>query len=220
MGNTIQARPSPGGANVRFVGLGADNINKAGLWTISGNLIGSQITNIHIRYCRGIVISGNSIYSGHGRNIVVEHSGYITVGPNSFDYNPGYRAEQLVTLGDGVVFDHCFGCNLTGAVLSDTRAGTAEQGGAVEIRHSRAIAVTACQIINPRHRGIEMTDVEACRVSGCTIRAEPGSSMQQAIRLTGGSGNMIDHNMVSAGRAGDIVVAAADQARLIGNVTI
>src|SRR5262245_51299584 len=38
VGNTIQAKDSPGGANVRLVGVGKDDPNAVGLLAISGNL--------------------------------------------------------------------------------------------------------------------------------------------------------------------------------------
>ncbi len=64
-GNTIQAKYSPGGANVRILGYNAKENHKAGMFSIVSNLIGSQETNVHLVACRGVVISGNVIYSGH-----------------------------------------------------------------------------------------------------------------------------------------------------------
>ena len=57
--NTIQATYSAGGANIRFIGgPGSDDAGsmnrKAGMWTIAGNLIGSQEINIHLLRARGI----------------------------------------------------------------------------------------------------------------------------------------------------------------------
>src|SRR5690606_19574325 len=63
-GNTIQGRPSPGGANIRFIGPPSRTDRyPIGLWTISGNLIGNQTVNIHLRNARGIAITGNQIYT-------------------------------------------------------------------------------------------------------------------------------------------------------------
>ncbi|MFP6703891.1 MAG: right-handed parallel beta-helix repeat-containing protein, partial [Planctomycetaceae bacterium] len=93
--NTIQATASANGANIRMIGSPGEDretVNhKAGMWTISGNLIGSQRTNIHLTSVRGVVISGNHIYSGHHRNLLIESSRNIVVGPNCFGHNPDYR---------------------------------------------------------------------------------------------------------------------------------
>src|SRR5690606_22281674 len=64
--NTIQARYAPGGANIRFISRPEPKL-KAGLFAITGNLIGSQETNIDLLHANGITITGNVIYSGHQR---------------------------------------------------------------------------------------------------------------------------------------------------------
>ena len=70
--NTIQATYSPGGANIRFIGSADAGDHRTGMWTISGNLIGSQNVGIHLTSARGFAIEGNYIYSGHCRNVLVE----------------------------------------------------------------------------------------------------------------------------------------------------
>ena len=73
-GNTIQATYSSHGANLRIHGGDEPDAARAGMWTITGNLIGSQQTNIHLTATRGVTISGNYVYSGHHRNLLVESS--------------------------------------------------------------------------------------------------------------------------------------------------
>ncbi|HEY8503314.1 MAG TPA: glycosyl hydrolase family 28-related protein, partial [Gemmataceae bacterium] len=68
VGNTIQARESPNGANVRLQGVGRESPNAVGLLAITGNLLGSEETVLHLQSCRGVVVSGNSIYSGYKRS--------------------------------------------------------------------------------------------------------------------------------------------------------
>ena len=60
-GNTIQAIPSPGGANIRFAGTSRNN-EKIGLWSITGNHISNQTVNIDLCHTRGISITGNTFY--------------------------------------------------------------------------------------------------------------------------------------------------------------
>jgi len=72
VGCTIQAKHSPNGANVRIRG-GEENPNQVGLLAITGNLIGSQATAVHLQSCRAISLTGNSIYSGYLNAIVAEN---------------------------------------------------------------------------------------------------------------------------------------------------
>src|SRR5262249_4300474 len=76
VGNTVQAVESPGGANIRLLGA-RDHPNAVGLFTISGNLIGSQATAIDLHSCRSVVITGNSIYSGYQHAIVAEDAEHL-----------------------------------------------------------------------------------------------------------------------------------------------
>src|SRR5687768_604381 len=61
---TIQAKRSPGGANIRIEGAPDPLSKTAGLWTIVGNVIQSQDINLLLRSCRAVVVSGNSFCSG------------------------------------------------------------------------------------------------------------------------------------------------------------
>src|SRR5690606_18101592 len=69
-GNTIQAAPSPGGANIRFTGP-SGNSNKVGLWSITGNYISNQEVNILLENSRGVNITGNTFQGGFDRHIVI-----------------------------------------------------------------------------------------------------------------------------------------------------
>ena len=87
-GNTIQAKPSPGGANILMIGHSPQTNNKVGLFAIAGNLIGSQETHPLIA-ARGVTISGNAI-TMDSRNLL-ENTRKIRVGDNSLphpDYGP------------------------------------------------------------------------------------------------------------------------------------
>ena len=82
VGITIQASLSPGGANIRMIGQSKEIAHKVGLLSITGNLISSQNTNIHLKYTRGVAITGNTFFSGHEHSIHAEHSSNIVVGQN------------------------------------------------------------------------------------------------------------------------------------------
>ncbi len=204
--NTIQAKNSPRGANLRIEGLDNELANKAGLWTISGNLIQSQAVNLLLRSCRGVVVTGNSFCSGYERSIVLEKCRHVLVGSNTFDYNPDYSGDRI----DGITIRNSAGCTLSSLTLESTRAGSPDVGGAIEVFDSREISITACQVLDPTHRGIFLSNVQNSRVSDCTVLdRRPDRTMAEAIRVAGASRqNMIHNNLIGRGTSGDLVVAA------------
>lgn len=215
--NTIQAKNSPGGANVRIEGLDNELSNKAGLWTISGNVIQSQAVNLLLRSCRGVVVTGNSFCSGYERSIVLDNCRHILVGSNTFDYNPDYSGDRI----DGITIRGSAGCTLSNLILESPRAGSPERGGAIEVFDSREIAITGCQVLDPVHRGIYLSDVRSSRVSDCTLldRRTP-RMMLEAIRVAGASRrNLISNNLIGRGTSGDLAATPA-VAAMAGNVLL
>lgn len=193
VGNTIQARPSPNGANVRF--LGGKSLHTGGLLAITGNLIGSQTHNIHLKDCRGVTISGNSIYSAAERSLWVEDSANIVAANNSIDWNPDHKKKHLV---DGVLIDRCKGVIFSNTIIEDSFQGSEKSGGAVEVRASRDVSVANCQVLDFRFRGITLTDAVRCRVTGCSVierRQAPEKGTSIVVR--GGRDNLIAENIVN-----------------------
>lgn len=203
--NTIQATYSPGGSNIRFIGHSPEKNHKVGLWTISGNLIGSQENNIHLTSARGVTISGNVIYSGHARNLLVEHSRNIVVGPNCFDHNPDYEPNELCT---GIRFVDSMNCTLTGLVIQDAQAGqhTVRDAGPlhrdalIELVRCRRMNLTGLQVLEGTPIGILLEECSDTLIQGCTILDDRNPPRQTAaIQWRGpGSGNLISHCRVSA----------------------
>lgn len=201
--NTIQATYSPSGANIRVLGSGEPGHEKAGMWTITGNLIGSQNNNIHLTRAYGVNITGNYIYSGHHRNLLVEDSRNIVVGSNSFGHNADYGNKALAT---GLRFVNCRHCNLTGLLIQDAPEGRHTVSGAarlqrdalVEVINGQSFNISGCQILDGTPVGLLLKNCSNSVVSGCSIldgRAAPG--MQQAIVCQGGTGNLISNNRLS-----------------------
>lgn len=209
--NTIQALVSPGGANVRFVGRA--DVNKVGLWTITGNHISNQAVNVHLKHCRGIVLTGNSLALGLERSILVEGSRHVVIGPHSLDHNPDYKGASI----DGVSLRDCDGCSLTGVLLEGSSAGGDKEGGAIEVVRSRETSIVNCQVFEPAHRGIWVADSRNTRIAECTILDRTGTKkMVAGIEVSGKSpGTLIRGNQVGKGTRGDVI---APGATLEGNV--
>jgi len=210
--NTLQATYSPNGANIRFIGASPEQNHKAGLWTISGNLIGSQENNIHLTSARGMTISGNVIYSGHSRNLLIEGSRNIAIGTNVFDHNPDYEPKELCT---GIRLVDSVDCSLHGIIIQDcqsgkhtvTEAGPQAREGLIELVRCRRINVSGVQILEPAPYGLFLDECSDTLVSGCTILdSRAPALMQAAIRCQGtGSGNLIGHCRLGNGTAGTVL---------------
>jgi len=210
-GNTLQATYSPGGANIRFIGAAPDRNHKAGLWTITGNLIGSQENNIHLTSVRGVSISGNVIYSGHSRNLLIESSRNIAIDANVFDHNPDYEPRELCT---GIRLVDSVDCTLNGLVIQDCQSGkhtVAEAGaqtrqGLIEIVRCRRINVSGLQVLEPAPYGLYLEDCSDTLITGCTVLdGRLPALMQAPIRWQGvGSGNLIADCRLGPGAGGGV----------------
>jgi hypothetical protein len=177
-GNTIQASASPGGANVRIIGARADRPTAAGNLTVSGNLISSQETNVHIADSRGVVVSGNHFFSGHRHAVHIERSEFINLAGNNFGNNPDYKAETR----DGIVIEDSNGCSITGCIIENCAA----EAGAVDVRRSRSLIISACQVHDPRTRAIHLADVRRAVISSCIVSVnEDESTLRESVRLSG-----------------------------------
>ncbi len=175
---TIQAKRSPGGVNVRIEGAPDELSRSAGLWTITGNIIQSQSTNLLLRSCRAVVVSGNSFCSGYERSIVLDQCRNVAIGTNTIDYNPDYGGDRI----DGVVIRDSAACSVKGMILESVRAGSPEEGGAIHVARSSEITIADCQILNPEHRGIHLDEARNTLVSGCTVHSrKPSPTFREAI---------------------------------------
>ena len=208
-GNTLQATYSPAGANIRFIGNSPEKNHKTGLWTISGNLIGSQENNIHLTSVRGISVTGNVIYSGHSRNLLAENCRNLAIGSNVFDHNPDYEPRELCT---GIRLVDCVDCSLTGLMIQDCQsgrhtvgdAGRQERQGLIELVRCRRINVSGTEVIDGAPYGIFVDECSDTLVTGCTILdTRTPKLMHSALRWQGdGSGNLVSNCRLGPGSDG------------------
>lgn len=186
--NTIQATATAGGANIRFIGAGAAGNRKVGMWTIAGNLIGSQTTNIHLTSALGFAITGNFLYSGHARTILVEDSRAIALGANCIGHNEDYGTAGL---SPGIRLVDCRDVTMTGLLIQDAPAGRNTVADAVEttkealveLVRCRRVTLSGCHILDGAPAGLLVEDCDDLLVTGCTILDErPEPLMARAIR--------------------------------------
>ena len=209
--NTIQATYSPNGANIHLIGTGGGVDHKMGMTCITGNLIGSQETNVLLESVRGITLTGNYIYSGHHRNLWVRDSRNIVVGSNVIGHNPDYRKNELAT---GVRFENSKNCILQGTLIQDSQAGKhtvpgtvpIERDGLVELVGCRGMTLSGVQILEGEPYSLYVEDCEDTVLNGCTILDQRSPKQSRAaIRWKGSAaGNMIAACRIGKGTQTDI----------------
>lgn len=201
VGNTIQASASPDGANVRLLGVGRDNPNAVGLLAITGNLIGSQNTALHLVACRGVVVSGNSIYSGYQHAILAEDAEHLVINGNSIDHNPEYKGGST----DRVVMRGCRNVTFSGIMHQHTRGAVGEDPASWEFRDCQNLNITGCQIANARVRGIIVQRSAVVRVADCTIQSRADAAYRTAISVDEFSRHvMVVNNFLGKGTDGSL----------------
>jgi len=209
-GNTIQAMPSPGGANIRFSGTDK-NDRQIGLWSITGNHISNQTVNIHLDRTKGITISGNTFIRGYDCHIVLNNSSNIIITSNVFDHNNDYFPENIIAPG-GIHVKGSGNIIFSDNILDGVDYGSAEKGGAFTIENSGETIINNCQIINPRFRGIYLINSNNVRISQCMIYESAHiSNMLTGIELNGScSGTLVKDNSISCGKNGEILNHSSD----------
>jgi hypothetical protein len=204
-GNTIQAIPSPGGANIRFIGP-VGNSDQIGLWSITGNHISNQTVNIYLDHTRGISITGNTFIRGYDRHLIIKDSRNVIVSANVFDHNEDYFPGTLSSLGGiSIIFGRSI--ILSENIIDGAEYGNAETGGAITISESREIAISGCQIYNPKFRGIQINSSVNVRVTDCIVNEDESNlRMLAGMELMGECpGTVIRDNNIGHGKKGNIV---------------
>ncbi len=192
--NTIQAKPSKEGANIRVHGHLDDNGRlSARLVTISGNVVGSQSTNIDVRWAERVAVTGNTIYDGHTLGILMEDSSLLSISGNTFGWSYGPQRSTI----DSIVMRRCWGSSISGAVLHAANYGDAKSGGSITLEQCEDCSVSDCQVLSPRWRGIYLDACQRCRVDGNSVvdRHEPARSTA-GIEVAGGSNNLVQNNLL------------------------
>jgi hypothetical protein len=200
-GNTIQATVTSGGANVRILGSADPQAAGARLINITGNVIGSQRRGLELDHVIRATITGNSIYDSADLSLRARHCSGLSVGHNTLAWRGNDEAPQA----DGILLEDCENCVLGGLSAQRLWAGTAERGGAVTLIRCRDVALSNCQLLDSRVRGVELIDCRRCSVAANHIvdrRADP--TMREGIRVSGDSRDIL--------LLGNIVGGATQQA--------
>lgn len=200
VGCTIQHNPSPGAANVRFIGKGKPRIPGDGTqWghlTVADNVLSDVEVNIDLHHVRGAVITGNTFGGAYEHDLVVEDCSNIAVGSNTFDRNPPYYRGKAEAAKGGLVFRNSRDVTLTGMHIDGVR----HQLAAVLIEDCDTFNVSGCTILDSDGPGLLLKNVSSSLVTGCLIAdRRPDRALAPSIRVEGGKDNTLANNKLVQG---------------------
>jgi hypothetical protein len=188
--NTIQATVTKNGANIRFIGS-QEKDDQVGYFTISGNLIGNQETNIHLTRAWGVAISGNQIYGATNRNILIEKSRNIVLGANMLGHTPDFNPIKIAT---GVRIVDSYDCLISALQIQDAQFGagfpaeTIPEGreALVELVRCKRLNFTGGQMLDGTPVGLLVEDCQDTAIHNCQIfdQREP-AKMTTGLQLRG-----------------------------------
>lgn len=194
-GCTIQHNnPSSGSANIRIIGRseprGDLKLVREGNVAITGNVLSDVKVNIHLKDCRGVAITGNTIWKGYEHNLLIEDCSDVVVGANMFDRNPRYNYGNSLESLNALVIRNSADCTIAGLHINNVWRAPA----ALLIENCRRINVTDCTILDCDNVGLLLKNVRDSRVSGCLIRDDRPDATSLPFKTIGGSGNTITNN--------------------------
>jgi len=197
-GCTIQHNPSPGAANVRFIGKGKprgdDDTTQWGHLSISDNVLSDVEVNIDLQHVRGAVITGNTFGGGYEHDLLVTNCSNIAVGSNTFDRNPPYYRGKAEAAKGGLVFRDCRDITLTGLHIDGIRSHPA----AVQIENGDTFNISGCTILDSDGAGLLLKNMTNSLVTGCLIAdRRPDRAPAPSIRIEGGKDNTLANNKLA-----------------------
>ncbi|HTN73872.1 MAG TPA: hypothetical protein VL096_01445, partial [Pirellulaceae bacterium] len=171
-----------------------------------------------------VVLGENVIYSGHQRNLLIEGSRNIVVGPHSFDHNPDYGEQELST---GLRIVDSQDIQISGCSMQDALSGENTVKGAIrsdklallEIVRSKRVNVTGCQLLNGTPQAVLVDSCSDVALTGCMLLEPRAPRLTQTqIRWQGqGSGNLISACRIGAAKAATLTIDKAADVTLVGN---
>jgi hypothetical protein len=199
-GCTVQhTRTAPGSANIRVKGPSTPNPGanetRDGHVTITGNVLSDTRVNVHLDHARGVVITGNTFWTGVEYNLLAENSTSVVVGPNNLDRNPRYFREEDGS-ANAVLFKDCSDCAVAGLFVKGTRKAPA---GVALVRCDR-VHVSGLTVLDCDNGGLLLDGLTRSRVTGCVVRDDRPNAASVPIRVAGGDGNTVADNTTAPAR--------------------
>lgn len=190
VGCTIQHEyTTPGSSNIRFIGQGPDKPDVGNISIADNNLSETQ-DNVHIKYGRDVIITGNTFYMGMKHNILIEQSEQILISNNIGDKNPHYGSKTMNT-NDNIAITDSRNITLIGLHLNHI---IGEPAG-ILLDNCQNYNLVNCTILNCNFAGIMVKDSENGKISGNFISDDRKTDGRPvSINILGGKNNLIINN--------------------------
>jgi hypothetical protein len=202
-GCTIQhSSGSPDSANIRILGrgkadpAGTKNARPSEQWghvTITGNVLSDVKTNVHLRGCRDVTLTGNTFWMGFEHNLLVEECSDVVVSGNALDRNPAYAHTNAAAATNDVIFRKSRDCIVTGNQIK----GVHHTEAGLLLEDCDRFNVTSCTVLDSDGAGIVARNLTNSRISGCIVRDDREGKKTPGIRLVGGKGNQVVDNLTN-----------------------
>lgn len=191
VGCTIQhSHLAKDSANIRFEGTSvprsATPERRHGHLTIASNVLSDVRVNVEIRNARAVTITGNTMWQGFDRDMLIEGCESIVVSDNVFDRNPRYfLGRNAAALGGVLIKDTRVG-RFSGNVVN----GSADIPASVHIQNCQWMNITSNTIVGYRHCALKLEDVSDSRVTDTLFGEEHPES--ERIIVFEGERNVIE----------------------------
>ncbi|QDV27422.1 right-handed parallel beta-helix repeat-containing protein [Aureliella helgolandensis] len=193
VGCTIQhSHEARGSANIRIncqsVEVAFTKETRHGNITIADNVLSDVEVNVELHHVRGATISGNTIWKGYQKNLILEDCRNIVLANNVFDRNPRYGYGGSAQAKLGVLITNSADCTLSG----NHGAGRVDGEAAVVVRNCERMNISGWTLLDYGSVGLLLDNVTRSRVSGCLIRDDVAKSPGLAVSITGRSEVQVD----------------------------
>jgi hypothetical protein len=191
-GCTIQHNSDgPDSCNIRILGHSdqAQTSEPAheGNVAITGNVLSDVQTNIWLEACRGVTITGNTLWMGFEHNLLIDNCSHVVMGSNNFDRNPRYDYGRSNEAKNRLVFRRSRDCTVMGLHVSRVSNEPAVWLQDCDRFNVSGMTILDCEI------GLKLENVTRSLFTACLIRddrEQPGRS--RPVVIEGGSDNRFD----------------------------
>jgi parallel beta-helix repeat protein len=185
---------SPGSSNIRILGSSKPyseykKVNWGNV-TITGNVLSDTEVNIHLNGCRGVAVSGNTLWKGHRHNMLIEECSDIVMGPNVLDENPPYSPGSKKP-GNNIIVKNCEDCTFSGLHIKNVRNHPA----AFTIENCNRMNISNCTILDCDNVGLLLRNVTNSRITGFLIHNSRSDIASVPVKVEGGKGNVFDDSI-------------------------
>lgn len=196
-GCTIQHNnPSPESANIRIIGRSNANekqeLVREGNVTIAGNVLSDVQVNIHLQDCRGVAVTGNTLWQGYTYNLLLEDCTNIVFAGNNLDRNPRYDYGNTADANNSVVIRRCADCSLSSLHISNVWRNPA----GLLLEDCQRMHLSDSTVLDCDNCGVWLKNVSNSYVHGLMVRDDRPDSQTLSLKVTGGSGNRFGDNFL------------------------